>query len=206
LQTFSGEQKVPYGGRSWVELTSVCFGAIAEMCLVLHTRFHSGRPSVPMLPPHQFRWATAADSDLLADIMFDAVRNGESRYTEEQRAAWVPAPRCGADWCERLERQDIVIAEQGGRAVGFVSLAGGGYVDLAYIRPEAQHTGLFRQLLTHIVSRAVEKGEPLLWTHASLMAEPAFEKLGFSIRKRERVHIGHQGFDRCEMEKSLAAV
>jgi putative acetyltransferase len=159
-----------------------------------------------MLPPRQFRWATAADSDLLADIMFDAVRNGESHYTEEQRAAWVPAPRSGAEWCERLDRQDIVIAEQDGRAVGFVSLADGGYVDFAYIRPEAQHTGLFRQLVTHIVNRAVEKGEPLLWTHASLMAEPAFEKLGFSFRKRERVHIGDQSFDRCEMEKPLAPV
>lgn len=97
------------------------------------------------------------------------------------------------------------MAEQDGRGVGFVSLADGGYVDFAYIRPLAQHTGLFRQLLTHIVNRAIEKGEPLLWTHASLMAEPAFEKLGFSIRKRERVHIGNQSFDRCEMEKSLVA-
>jgi putative acetyltransferase len=158
-----------------------------------------------MLPPRQFRWATAADTDLLADIMFDAVRNGDSLYTEEQRAAWVPAPRSGSEWSERLQGQDIILAEQDGRGVGFVSLADGGYVDFAYIRSQAQHTGLFRQLLTHIVNRAIEKGEPLLWTHASLMAEPAFEKLGFSIRKRERVHIGNQSFDRCEMEKSLVA-
>ncbi len=158
------------------------------------------------MSPRHFRWATAADTDLLAEIMFDAVRNGESRYTEEQRAAWVPAPRSGPEWRERLQRQDIVIAEQDGGALGFVSLADGGYVDFAYIRPEAQHTGLFRQLLTRIINRAIEKGEPLLWTHASLMAEPAFEKLGFSVRKRERVHIGDQSFDRCEMEKSLAAV
>ncbi len=142
---------------------------------------------------------------MLADIMFDAVRNGESRYTEQQRAAWVPARRSGPDWAARLQRQDIVVAEQDGKALGFVSLAEGGYVDFAYIRPEAQHTGLFRQLLSRIVERAIAKGEPLLWTHASLMAEPAFAKLGFTIRKRERVHIGDQAFDRCEMEKSLSA-
>ena len=158
-----------------------------------------------MLPPRQIRWATAADSDLLADIMFDAVRNGESPYSEEQRAAWVRAPRSGPEWSERLQGQDIILAEQDGRGVGFVSLADGGYVDFAYIRPQAQHTGLFRQLLMHIVNRAIEKGAPLLWTHASLMAEPAFERLGFSVRKRERVHIGNQSFDRCEMEKSLVA-
>lgn len=135
--------------------------------------------------------------------MFDAVRRGESRYSEQQRAAWVPARRSGEDWIARLQSQDIIVAEQDGEAVGFASLAEGGYVDFAYIRPEAQHTGLFRQLLSRIVERAVEKREPLLWTHASLMAEPAFAKLGFTIRKRERVRIGNQEFDRCEMEKLL---
>lgn len=95
------------------------------------------------------------------------------------------------------------MAERDGKEVGFVSLADGGYVDFAYIRPEAQHTGLFRQLVSYIVDKAIDKGEPLLWTHASLMAEPAFEKLGFSVRKRERVCIGDQSFDRCEMERPL---
>jgi len=156
-----------------------------------------------MHPPRRFRRATADDNDVLADIMFDAVRNGESRYTEQQRAAWVPSRRAGPEWAARLQGQEIVVAEQDGKAVGFVSLAKGGYVAFAYIRPEAQHTGLFRQLLTHVVERAIEKGEPLLWTHASLMAEPAFAKLGFTVRKRERVQIGDQDFDRCEMEKSL---
>lgn len=158
----------------------------------------------PMDAPRSFRWATPDDSDVLADIMFDAVRYGESRYTEEQRRAWVPVRRNGQAWRARLEQQEIVIAEQGGKAVGFMSLADGGYVDFAYIRPEAQHTGLFRQLLQHVVTRANDRGERLLWTHASLMAEPAFAKLGFTIRTRERVQIGEQNFDRCEMEMRLA--
>lgn len=157
-----------------------------------------------MDPERHFRWASERDEALLADTMFDAVRNGESRYTQAQRSAWVPAPRSGPDWTARLRGQDIVLAEQGGKALGFVSLAGGGYVDFAYIRPEAQHSGLFRQLLSRIVERARARGEPLLWTHASLMAEPAFASLGFTIRRREQVTIGDQVFDRCEMEMRLA--
>lgn len=150
-----------------------------------------------------FRWASAADSDVLADIMFDSVRNGESRYSEQQRAAWAPDRRSGEEWVARLQGQDIIVAEEDGAAVGFVSLAEGGYVDFAYIRPEAQHTGLFRQLVSRIIERALAKGEPLLWTRASLMAEPAFAKLGFTVRKRERVRIGDQELDRCEMERRL---
>lgn len=157
-----------------------------------------------MHPERSFRWASAGDHDLLAEIMFDAVRNGESRYTEPQRAAWVPSPRTGPDWTARLDRQEILVAEQEGRAMGFASLAVGGYVDFAYIRPEARHSGLFRQLLSRIVERAIARGEPRLWTHASLMAEPAFEKLGFAVRIREQVTIGGQSLDRCEMEMRLA--
>ena len=158
-----------------------------------------------MQPARHFRWASAADSEVLADIMYDAVRNGESRYSEQQRAAWLPARRSGEDWVARLQGQDIILAEQGGEAVGFASLAEGGYVDFAYIRPLVQHTGLFRQLLSRIVDRAAARGEPVLWTHASLMAEPAFAKLGFTIRKRERVRLGDQELDRCEMEKRLVS-
>lgn len=157
-----------------------------------------------MHPEPHFRWAGTGDDDLLADIMFDAVRNGQSRYTERQRAAWVPARRSGPEWTVRLQAQEIIVAEQDGRAVGFVSLAAGGYVDFAYIRPEARHGGLFRQLLAHIVERAAAKGETRLWTHASLTAEPAFERLGFTVRRRERVVIGEESLDRCEMEKELA--
>ena len=156
------------------------------------------------MPPHwSFRWASASDYDELADIMFDAVRNGESPYTEQQRAAWVPARRAGPDWTARLEKQQIIVAEQDGRAMGFVSLADGGYVDFAYIRPQARHSGLFRRLLSRIVEKALTQGEPLLWTHASLMAEPALAKLGFRIRKREQIRIGDQLLDRCEMEMTL---
>jgi putative acetyltransferase len=105
-----------------------------------------------MHPDRHFRWASAADDDVLADIMYDAVRNGDSRYSEQQRAAWVPARRSGEDWIARLRSQDIIVAEQDGAAVGFLSLAEGGY---------------------------------------------------FTIRKRERVRIGDQDFERCEMEMSL---
>ena len=157
-----------------------------------------------MTPDHSFRWASAADHAALADIMFDAVRNGPSGYSERQRAAWVPAPRSGPEWSARLERQDILLAERDGRGVGFASLAEGGYVDFAYIRPEAQRSGLFRQLLARIAERAAARGEPRLWTHASLMAEPAFARLGFTVMKRERVALGGEWLDRCEMEKRLA--
>ena len=90
------------------------------------------------------RWATEADFDALADVMFAAVREGESPYTEAQRQAWVPEPRRGSAWRTRLLSQEIIVAEADGRLLGFMSLADGGYIDFAYIRSEARGAGLFR--------------------------------------------------------------
>jgi GNAT superfamily N-acetyltransferase len=158
-----------------------------------------------MNPARHLRWACPGDGDVLADIMFDSVRNGESPYSEPQRAAWVPVHPSGEAWAERLARQDVILAEQDGAAAGFATLAEGGYVDLAFVRPKARRRGLFRQLLSRLIERAAAKGEPRLWTHSSLTAEPAFAKLGFTIRKRERVRVGDQELERFEMEMPLAA-
>jgi putative acetyltransferase len=156
-----------------------------------------------MRSERSFRWAEQSDYPALADVMFDAVRNGPSHYTQGQRRAWVPKPRGGPDWTDRLAQQDIIVAESDTGIVGFLSLAAGGYIDFAYIRPEAQRTGLFRQLLDRIMERASEGEHDRLWVHASVMARPAFEALGFTVKKREEVAIGAELFERFEMEKPL---
>lgn len=135
--------------------------------------------------------------------MFDAVRNGDSPYDEQQRRAWLPAPQAGREWEDRLSSQDIIIAEMDGQAVGFMSLAGEGYIDFAYIRPQAQHSGLFRQMFERIEDRALERGDRRLWVHASLMAQPAFAAVGFATVRSESVQLGTEQLQRFEMEKPL---
>ncbi|MBX7541943.1 GNAT family N-acetyltransferase [Qipengyuania sphaerica] len=148
-------------------------------------------------------WASQGDHETLADVMYDAVRNGPSRYNDAQRAAWVPERRSGEAWDERLARQDIVMAVKDQAVLGFMSLDKAGYIDFAYIRPGAQGSGLFRKMFEAIEGKARDKGEPRLWVHASLMAQPAFEKMGFTVVEHEVVHIGEQAFERAEMEKPL---
>jgi putative acetyltransferase len=157
-----------------------------------------------MPQPHTLNWATPTDYDALADIMFDAVRNGPSKYTDAQRVAWVPVRRGGEEWAERLEGQIIAIARDETRAVGFMSLAAQGYIDFAFIRPKAHGSGLFRRLFIMIESKARSQNEPRLWVHASLMAQPAFAAVGFSVVEREIVHIGDESLERGMMEKPLS--
>lgn len=149
------------------------------------------------------RLGNSHDHDALGELLFDAVRNGPSSYTEAQRAAWAPEPRSGAAWNERLSPQTIVLDEHRGAIRGFMTLRDDGYIDFAYIRPTDRGDGLFRKLFDEIRRIAVARGHERLWVHASLMAQPAFSAMGFSIVCRETVEIGDQSLDRFEMELAL---
>jgi putative acetyltransferase len=150
-------------------------------------------------------WASSADYDELADVMFDAVRNGPSDYSEAQREKWVPHRRSGNDWQARLDRQVVAVARDGSGVAGFMSLDAGGYIDFAYIRPRAQRSGLFRLLFDRIERHSLDRGDERLWVHASLRAQPAFRAVGFRVVEHQTVDIGGLSFERAEMEKARSA-
>jgi putative acetyltransferase len=154
---------------------------------------------------HRLREAVAKDYDQLAEVMFDAVHNGRSEYSRSQREAWVPQVRGGPEWQYRLAAQTVFVAENSDRIVGFMSLAEGGYIDFAYVRPSDQGSGVFRRLYQLVESHAAENRMSRLWVHASLMAEPAFSAVGFTVVKTESVEIGTELLDRFEMAKDLPA-
>ncbi|MEM6758592.1 MAG: GNAT family N-acetyltransferase [Pseudomonadota bacterium] len=110
--------------------------------------------------------------------------------------AWCPHPPQGERWAERLAGQRIWVA--GEPPIGFVTLADGAYVDFAYVLPQSQGTGVFRALMQ--AAEAVATG-PRLWTHASLMAQPAFTALGYRVVHHEEVMRGDQTLPRAMMEK-----
>ena len=151
----------------------------------------------------RLRPASPDDYDTLGDLMFDAIHNGPTQYTKAQSEAWAPAPRAGSEWATRLAGKDIILAVRGDSILGFMSIEPGGYIDFAYIRPEAQGTGLFRTLFNEILSRAKTAAETELSTHASLMAQPAFAAMGFDVDHHETVEVNGESLSRARMTKSL---
>lgn len=156
-----------------------------------------------MLHESTIQLAQPADFDALGSVMFDAVRNGESPYTDKQRQAWTPAPRSGSEWHTRLAQQAIYAAFRQQSIDGFMSLRPDGYVDLAYIRPAARGAGLFRRLYCEIENEALRLKLRRLFTHASLMAEPAFSTVGFTVVRKEFVDLNGERFERFEMDKLI---
>jgi|JI9StandDraft_1071089.scaffolds.fasta_scaffold00454_29 putative acetyltransferase len=149
------------------------------------------------------RTATSADYRNLAEAMFDAIWNGPSFYTQEQCRAWCPEIPGGQAWDKRLSEQTIYLAEQGSVVMGFMSLVSPDYIDFAYIRPDFQKTGLFRRLFVEIEKQARLSNAERLWTHASLMARPAFAAMGFDICEPETVERSGEKLKRFKMQKTL---
>lgn len=147
--------------------------------------------------------ATSDDYDLLADVMFDAVRNGPSAYDASQRKAWLPEPPAGAKWIERLERQSVFVALVDESRIGFMSCDKEGYIDLAFVRPNWQGRGVFRQLYQTLEESGRAAGLRRLWVNASLNAAPAFKAVGFETIKQESIQVRDEYLDRYVMEKLL---
>ncbi len=103
-----------------------------------------------------------------------------------------------------LNAQTVLVAADSEQLVGFLSLAEGGYIDFAYLRPSVQGSGIFRRLYLAIEDLARQCGERRLWVHASLTAQPAFSAMGFAVTQRQTVEIGGQSLHRFEMEKRLS--
>lgn len=152
----------------------------------------------------QIRRAIPRDFGALGEVFHAAVREGAAQYSEAQRAAWSPAPRGGEDWAAHLAGQSVWLAEDGsGAPLGFLTLRADGYVDLAYIRAEAQGQGLFRRLYSKLEAEARRCALPRLWTDASLHAKGPFESVGFAAAAPETVMRNGEAFKRFPMEKML---
>lgn len=149
------------------------------------------------------RWANPADDRELAQVFYAAVREGPSPYSQTQRVAWLSVPPSGKQWRDRLARMDVILAGMDRQIQGFMSIEPGGYIDLAFIRPEHHGSGLFRRLYSKIELRARAQGEAKLSTYASLMAQPAFQAMGFVVIHHETVARHGQNLARAKMEKPL---
>lgn len=143
------------------------------------------------------------EDDALGQVMWDAIHKGRSRYDAAQRSAWLATPPRGARWSGRLAAQDVWVAQGPGGPVGFITLGAGGYVDLAYVSAQVQGAGIFGDLYGVLEGAARRRGMGRLSTHASLMAQPAFARVGFHVLRHETVARAGQPIARAEMEKVL---
>lgn len=146
------------------------------------------------------RRGVEGDFTAIAHVFFESVRNGAgAHYTEEQRAAWAPDVSDANTWRANLEGQVFWVAERNGRLHGFMSLTPDGYLDFAYVLPEAMGKGVAGRLYETVIRFAKEHGLVCLTCDASRFAESFFKKRGWQVASREIVERRGIGLERCRM-------
>lgn len=122
---------------------------------------------------------------------------GSARYDEDQVEAWAarhPGPerfversRSGADI--------FVAADADDQAVAYALIEqpedGGGHLDMLYCHPAHTKRGLADELLAKAEALARSKGMARLFTEASELARPAFERAGYVVLHRRDFEIEH---------------
>lgn len=103
-------------------------------------------------------------------------------YTQEQLNAWTD----GADrevWNASLSAHDTLVAEEGGRIIGFADLADANYLDRLYVHKDYQRRGVATALCSALEKKCT--GE--ITVHASITAVPFFEGRGYVVCKKQQV-------------------
>ncbi|HEY6643195.1 GNAT family N-acetyltransferase [Povalibacter sp.] len=146
----------------------------------------------------------ATDLERVVAVFTAAIHTlASDHYDEIQRSAWAPQSPDLDEWRHRLALVQTVIVEEGDRLAGFLSYESDGHIDLLYTAPQCARSGVASALYRHVEAQLHSSGVQQLFTEASLVARPFFERHGFRVREEQTVHRRGISFRRFRMCKSL---
>lgn len=137
-----------------------------------------------------------ADANALAALTDAAIRTiGARAYAPEQIEAWAARHPASSQFIARnaagammfvaVDRQDCPIA--------YALLDPDGHLDMLYCHPDHAGRGLGRALLAESEVAARQQGLNRLFTEASELARPVFERAGYVVLHRRDFSIAHEG-------------
>ncbi|MCK0128459.1 GNAT family N-acetyltransferase [Erythrobacter sp. F6033] len=139
---------------------------------------------------------SSGDASELASLTLAAIRGvGAISYTPEQVAAW-SARHPGPDrFLERVNSgaSIFVAADSSDTAMAYALIEPDGHLDMLYCHPDHTRRGLADELLAASEQHARAEGITRLYTEASELARPAFERAGYAVQHRRDFEIPHEG-------------
>ncbi len=102
----------------------------------------------------------------------------------------------------------VVATDTDDQPVAYALLEQDGHLDMLYCHPDHTRLGLAEALLERMEQEGRSLGIERLYTEASELARPAFERAGYSVTHRRDFAIEHDGKDvpihNYAMEKPLS--
>ncbi|KWV95924.1 MULTISPECIES: GNAT family N-acetyltransferase [unclassified Erythrobacter] len=150
------------------------------------------------------------DAEALAEVNAAAIAEiGPHAYSTEQVAAWMARHPGAERYRERVAAGDVIFvaADRDDRPVAYALIEANGHLDHLYNHPDHTRLGLATQLLARAEIYARAHGIERLYTEASDLARPAFERAGYVVTDKREFTIAHDGRDvpihNWAMEKAL---
>ncbi|MEH6566790.1 MAG: GNAT family N-acetyltransferase [Halopseudomonas sp.] len=126
-----------------------------------------------------------------------------AHYDAEQRQAWAPLQPDMDFWRRRLGDLRLLLAEDASGLLGFIGYAADGHIDMLFCAPHAARNGVASALYKAAEAELLASGVTRLYTEASAVAEPFFQRRGFSVVEQEKVVRGEVLLLRYRMHKQL---
>ena len=138
----------------------------------------------------------------IVELFYDTVHTVNARdYTPEQLSAWADGSPDLAEWGRTLLEHIALVAEDGGRIVGFGDIDPSGYLDRLYVHKDRQRRGVATALCDALEGAVnVER----IITHASITARPFFEKRGYRVAWEQQVLRHGTALTNYRMEKRIS--
>ena len=147
------------------------------------------------------------DAEAVAAVCAAAIEAiGPRAYSAEQVAAWRsrhPGPQRYRDVVAD-GAQILIAADDDNRPVAYALLERDGHLDHLYCHPDHTRRGLADLLLAEAEVMARECGAQRLYTEASDLARPAFERTGYEVMHKREFAIDGVPIHNWAMEKPLA--
>jgi len=97
----------------------------------------------------------------------------------------------------------VLVAEDDTGVVGFMTVDETGYIDLAFVRPDRIRTGVATEIYKQIEMASKENGQTRLFSNASELAKPFFERHGWTVRRTQQVERDGVKMTNYRMEKRM---
>ena len=137
-------------------------------------------------------------------VYFRAVREGAAAFcSEAERAVWAASPEPDFSVPDKLLDQWAWVSEDEGQINGFMSLQHDGYLDMAFVLPEAMGKGTAAALYRSVLAQSTAAGLGRLTVHASHLARRFLEKRGWTVDAIEDHPVADQKLRRYCMSLDL---
>jgi putative acetyltransferase len=152
----------------------------------------------------------SSDAEALAALTLAAIRvTGLRAYTPEQVAAWSARHPGPERFIASAAKGDaiLVAVDANDTPIAYVLTEPGGHVDMLYCHPDHTGNGVAGVLLGVAEAEARKSEVACLFTEASELARPVFERAGYIVLHRRDFAIVYAGADvaihNYAMEKRL---